>query len=53
MAIINISSILVDILLDISPGGYKPYLTTNRKGIKKLITQCMNAMYGIMLASIF
>ena len=52
MASINIRGILVDMLLDIYPDVYGPYVTTDRKGIKQLITQCMNAIYVSMLASI-
>ena len=52
MAIINIRGILVEILLDIAPDVYGLYVTTDRKLIKKLITQCMNYVYGTMVASI-
>ena len=51
-AIINIHGILVDILSDISPYVYGLYVTTDRKGIKQLITQCMNYICGTMLASL-
>jgi hypothetical protein len=52
MAIIMIRGILVDILLDIAPDVYKPYVTTDRKGVKPLIVQCQNAIYGTMMASL-
>ena len=45
MAIIKIRGILVDMLLDIAPDIYGMYVSMDRKGIKKLITQCMNAIY--------
>ena len=51
-AIINIHGILVDILSDISPYVYGLYVTTDRKGIKKLINQFINDVYGSMVASI-
>ena len=37
MAIIKIRRILVNMLLDINPYVYGPYITTERKGIKQLI----------------
>ena len=52
MAIINIRWILVDMLLDIAPDVYEPYVTTESRRIKKMITQFMNAIYGTMVASI-
>ena len=52
MDIIDICGILVDMLLDITPDVYGLYVTTERKGIKKIINQCMNAIYGNVVASI-
>jgi hypothetical protein len=52
MAIIKIRGILVDMLLDIAPDVYKPYVTTDMKGTKQLIVQCLNAIYGTMMASL-
>ena len=52
MDIINICGILVYMLLDIAPDLYVLYVPTDKKGIKKLITQCMNAIYGSMVASL-
>ena len=52
MAIINIRGILVDMLPDISPDVYGLYVTKERKEIKKLITECMNYIYGTMLENI-
>ena len=49
MAIIKIRGILVDMLLDIAPNVYGLYVTIDRKGIKQLINQCMNAIYGTMV----
>ena len=42
MDIIKILKIFVVVLLDIATGVYVPYVTTDRKKIKQLITQCMN-----------
>jgi hypothetical protein len=52
MAIIRIRGVLVDVLVDIAPDVYKPYVTTDRKGEKQLIVQCQNAIYGTMTASL-
>ena len=52
MAIIKIRGILVNMLLDIDPDVYGPYVTTDRKGINHLITQFTNAIYGTMVASL-
>ena len=52
MAIMDICGILVDILLDIAPEIYVLYITIDRKVIKQLITQCMNAIYRTMVASL-
>ena len=52
MAIINICKTLVDMLLDIALYVYVLYVTTERKGIKQLITLCMNSIYGTILASL-
>ena len=52
MSIINTRMILVDMLLDIAPDIYGPYVITDRKGIKQLTTQCINTIYGTMLESL-
>jgi hypothetical protein len=52
MAIIKIRGILVEMLTDIAPDVYKPYVTTDKKGNKQLIVQCLNAIYGTMMASL-
>ena len=52
MAIIRIRGVLVDMLCDIAPDVYKPYVTIDRKGNKQLIVQCQNALYGTMTASL-
>ena len=42
----------MDILLYMAPDFYTPYITTDRKGIKRLITQCTNAIYRKMVSSL-
>ena len=53
MAIIKANWILVDMLPDVAPDLYVPYVTTDRKGIHKLINSCANAIYRTMAESIF
>ena len=50
--IINIRGILVYMLLDIAPDLYGPCINIYVKRIKQLITQCMNSIYGTMVAII-
>jgi hypothetical protein len=52
MAFIKIRGILVDILVEISPDVYKSYVSKDKKGSKKLLVQCQNALYGTMVASL-
>ena len=41
---------MVNILVNIAPELYNPYVTTNKKGKKLLLVQCMNALYRSMVA---
>ena len=52
MAIIKIRGVLVDILIQIAPDLYKSYVMTDQKGMKQLLVQCQNALYGTMVASL-
>jgi hypothetical protein len=52
MAIIKLRGLLVDVLLKIAPEVYSDYVKTDKKGIKQLILQCQNAIYGTMVASL-
>jgi hypothetical protein len=52
MAIIRIHGVLVDMLLEIAPEVYSDFVTTDSKGVKQLIVQCLNAIYGTMVASL-
>jgi hypothetical protein len=52
MAIIKIRGVLVDILVQIAPNVYKSYVMTDKKGMKQLLVQCQNALYGTMVASL-
>jgi hypothetical protein len=50
MAIIKICGVLMDILVQIAPDVYKPYVMTDKRGMKQLLVQCQNALYGTMVA---
>jgi len=52
MAILKIRGVLVDMLLQIAPDIYSPFVTTDKKGVKQLIVQSQNAIYGTMVASL-
>jgi hypothetical protein len=51
-AFIKIGGVLVDILVEITPDVYKSYISRDKKGMKQLLVQCQNAMYGTMVASL-
>ncbi len=50
--IVRLRGRIVEILCEIAPEVYLPYVTTNNKGEKILIVQCLNALYGTMVASL-
>jgi len=52
MAFIKLRGVLVDILVGIAPDVYGPYVTEDKKGVKQLLVQCQNALYGTMVASL-
>ena len=43
---------LVDVLVEIAPDIYGPYVSTDKKGVKTLILRCHNAIYGTRVASL-
>ena len=43
---------MVDILVDLAPDVYRESFTTDKKGVKKLVVKCQNALYGTMVASL-
>jgi hypothetical protein len=52
MAFIKIRGVLVDILVDIAPDVYKSYVSKDKKGVKQLLVQCQNTLYGTVVASL-
>jgi hypothetical protein len=49
--IVCIRGPLVDILVSIAPDVYGTYVSTNKAGQKVLLVQCLNAIYGTMVAA--
>ena len=43
---------LVDVPVSIAPDVYGPYVTANRSSQKVLIVECLNAVYGTMVAAL-
>ena len=52
MEVIKIREVLVDLLFNIDPYFYGPFVTTDKKSEKVIILQFMNAIYGRMVASL-
>ena len=52
MEIIIVRGTLVDVLVEIAPGIYGPYINTDKKGIKTLIIRCHNSIYVTLVASL-
>ncbi len=50
--IVCIRGPLVDILVSIAPDVYGPYVSTHKSGQKVLIFECLNAVYGTMVAAL-
>ncbi len=50
--VIHIRGPLVDILVSIAPEVYGSYVSINKSGQKVLLVQCLNAVYGTMVAAL-
>jgi hypothetical protein len=50
--VVCIWGMLVDILVKIAPEVYSDYVTTDRKGNKQILVECLNALYGTMVAAL-
>jgi hypothetical protein len=50
--IVRLRRKLVELLMEIAHNVYGPYVHKNKKGEKVLLVQCMNALYGTMVASL-
>ena len=52
IAFISICGVLVDTLVDIAPDVCGPHVAEDKKGVKQLTVQCLNALCGTMVASL-
>jgi hypothetical protein len=50
--IIRITEVIVDWLVKVAPKVYASYVATNSKGIKSLLVECYNTIYGTMVAGL-
>ena len=50
--IVCICGILADFLVKMAPDVYKDYVKVNNKGEKQILIECLNALYGTMMASL-
>jgi hypothetical protein len=50
--IIRIRGMLVDMLVKIAPEVYGDYVAFDKKGNKQLLVECLNALYGTMVAAL-
>ena len=49
---IRVRGVLVELLIEITPDVYGPYVKLDNNGNKVLILQCLNAIYGTMFVSL-
>jgi hypothetical protein len=50
--IIRLRGVVVDWLAKAAPEVYGPFVTTDKKGMKVLLVECFNAIYGTMVAGL-
>jgi hypothetical protein len=50
--VMRIRGHMVDVLVKVAPRVYGPYVSTNKQGRKQLLVECLNAIYGTMVASL-
>ncbi len=43
---------MVDVLVKVAPRVYSPYVSTDKQGRKQLLVECLNTIYGMMVASL-
>jgi hypothetical protein len=48
--IMRIRGHMVDVLVKVAPTVYGPYVSTDKQGRKQLLVECLNAIYGTMVA---
>ena len=50
--IIRMRGVVVEWLVNADPKFYGPYVTTDKKGMKVILVECWNAIYGTMIAGL-
>jgi hypothetical protein len=50
--VMRIRGHMVDVLVKVASKVYGPYMSTDKQGRKQLLAECLNAIYGTMLASL-
>ncbi len=50
--VMRVRGYMVDVLVKVAPEVYGPYVLTNKRGRKQLLVECLNAIYGTMVASL-
>ena len=50
--VMRVSGYMVDVLVKVAPKVYGPYVSTDKQGRKQLLVECLNAIYGTMVASL-
>ncbi len=50
--IMRIRGHMVGVLVKVAPRVYSPYVSTNKQGRKQLLVECLNTIYGTMVASL-
>ena len=50
--VMRIRGHMVDVLTKVAPKVYGPFVSTDKQGRKQLLVECLNAIYGTMVASL-
>jgi hypothetical protein len=50
--VMRIRGHMVDVLANVAPRVYGPYVSTDKQGRKQLLVECLNAIYGTMVGSL-
>jgi hypothetical protein len=50
--VMRIRGHMVDVLVKVAPKVYDPYVLTDKQGGEQLLVKCLNAIYGMMVASL-
>ncbi len=50
--VMRIRGHMADVLVKVAPKVYGPYVLTDKQGRKQLLVECLNAIYGTIVASL-